>query len=134
MYKNRKIKWVLSILVVIMVILSFKFISVNYKFIVHKNQVVFKVAKSKSAKNVKKYGYGDILECLQKNKNFVVKSINVMENEICNVEVNYSGDIKLLYSSLCYLNESENFLNINKISIDKDAKITSVGINFKKNK
>ncbi len=37
-----------------------------------------------------------------------------MENEKCNVEVNYNGDIKLLYTSLCYLNESGNFLSVNK--------------------
>ncbi len=42
MYKNRKIKWVLVILVVIMVILSFKLIFVKNKFITYKNQSIFK--------------------------------------------------------------------------------------------
>ena len=134
MYKNQKNKWILTILVMIMAVLSFKFIFVNNKFMTYKNQLVFRTVKSESTKSVKRYGYSDILECLQKNKNFVVKSIKVMENEKCSVEVNYNGDIKLLYSSLCYLNESKNFLSINKISIDNDAKITSISINFKKNK
>lgn len=134
MYKNQKNKWFLQILVVVMVILSLKFTFANSKLITYKNQSKSKIVKSESVISVKKYGYSDILEFLQKNKDFVVKSINVLENEICNVEVNYNGDIKLLYSSLCYLKESENFLSINKISINNDAKTTSISINFKKNK
>ena len=58
----------------------------------------------------------------------------MMENEKCNVEVDYSGDIKLLYNSLYSLNESRNFLGINSININKDAKITNISIDFKKNK
>ena len=134
MYKERRIKWVLEGLVLIMIILSIKFILINNMFIQNKKQVVIKIPPKDNFVSVKKYGYSDILGCLQKNKNFIVKSINEMEDEICNIEVSYEGDIKLLYTSLYYLNESENFLDINKISIDKDAKITNISINFKKNK
>ena len=139
MYKNQKIKWVLQVLVVGMVILCFRFIFVNNKLITYKNQSRSKTVSSESVRNenvrsVTRYGYSDILECLQKNKDFVIKSINLMENEICNVEVIYNGDIKLLYNALCYLNESENFLSVNKISINNDDKITILSINFKKNK
>ena len=74
------------------------------------------------------------MECVLKNSDFEIKSMNVIENEKCNIEVNYNGDIKLLYNSLYSLNESKNFLHVNKISINKDAKTTSIIINFIKNK
>ena len=137
MYKNGQFKVILAILVMLMVILSFKLIFVNNKFIAHKNQVVFNVTNGENVtncENEEKYGYGDILECLIKNKDLEVKSINMMESEKCNVGVNYKGDIKLLYSSLSSLNESRNFLGIKSISVNKDAKITNISIDFKKNK
>ena len=134
MYKNQHYKFIIIILVILMGILSFKFIYVNNKLISFKNQVRLNATKDVNTESVKKYGYSDILECLRKNGDFAVQSINMMENGICNVEVDYNGDIELLYSSLCYLNESENFLSINKININKESKITSVSINFKKNK
>jgi len=134
MYNNRHHKFIIIVLVILMGVLIFKFIFVKNKFIYCKNQVKLKTTNVVNTKNVKKYGYSDILECLIKNKDFAVQSINMLEKEVCNVEVNYNGDIELLYSSLCYLNESENFLSINKININKESKITSVSINFKKNK
>ena len=70
----------------------------------------------------------------KKNKDFEVESINMMENKKCNVEVNYKGDLNLLYSSLANLHKSENFINISKIIINKDAKVINICINFKKNK
>ncbi|MGH4050446.1 MAG: hypothetical protein ACREVX_03695 [Clostridium sp.] len=134
MYENRRIKWVLEGLVLIMIILTLKFTFLNNVFIQNKKQIINKNPKTDNFVRVEKYGYSDILECLQKNKNFVVKSINEMQDEICNVEVIYDGDMKLLQFSLFKLNESGNLLNINKITVDKDAKITNISINFKKNK
>jgi len=134
MYKNRKNNCILGILMVLTVILYVRFIRVNNKFNTYKNPVVFNVTKEKNPENIEKYGYSDILECLGENKSFEVKSINMMENEKCNVEVNYNGDTKLLHSFLCSLSENKNFLSINKISISKDTKITSISFNFKKNK
>jgi len=134
MCKDRKFKFMLGILMILMGILSFKLILVKNKFITYKNHEVFNVTTKKNAENIEKYGYSNILECLRKNKNFEMTSITMMENEKCNVEVNYNGDEKLLYNSLYYLNSSKNFLSLNKISINKDTKITSISINFKKNK
>ena len=134
MYKNRQYKFMIVLLVLLTGILYFKFILVSNKFIYCKNKTVFSATNSENTISVEKYGYSDILECLRKNKDFAVQSIGMVENEICNVEVNYNGDIELLYTSLCYLNESKNFLSINNININKESKITSVSINFKKNK
>ena len=140
MCKNQKIKGILAILLMLMAMLSFKLIFVKNKFIAYKNQVVFNVTKdenstkNKNVNNVEKYGYSDILECLIENKDFEMISINMMENEKCNVEVNYNGDIKLLGNSLSSLNESKNFLGVKSISINKDANTTNISIDFKKNK
>lgn len=140
MCKNQKFKGILAILLMLMAMLSFKLIFVKNKFIAYKNQVAFNVTKdenstkNKNVNNVEKYGYSDILECLIENKDFEMKSINMMENEKCNVEVNYNGDIKLLGNSLSSLNESKNFLGVKSISINKDANTTNISIDFKKNK
>lgn len=134
MYKNRQVKWILGILITIMVILSFKFIIVKYEYDGYKNSKITNNVKVKNVESVEKFGYSDILKCLNKNKDFKVETINMMENELCSVEVNYKGDINLLYSSLIELNESKNLLNISKIIIHKDTKITNIGIDFKKNK
>ncbi|MFT5874027.1 MAG: intein/homing endonuclease [Clostridium sp.] len=140
MYKNTRFKWMLIILVFLMVILSYKSIVMRNNFVQIKNQNMINNMKKKNItsrddiNDLEKYGYGDILECLSKNKDFEVKAINMMENEKCNVEVNYIGNIELLYSSLNYLNESRNFLGIISICINKDAKIANISIDFKKNK
>ncbi|MBZ9608398.1 hypothetical protein G9F73_011320 [Clostridium estertheticum] len=140
MCKTRKFKGTLAILLMLMAMLSFKLMFVKDKFIAYKKQVVFNVTKNanitkdENDNNVEKYGYSDILECLIENKDFEMKSINMMENEKCNVEVNYNGDIKLLRSSLSALNESENFLGVKSISINKDTNTTNISIDFKKNK
>jgi len=139
MYKNKKFIWMLTILLMLVPILSFKLVFVKNKFIIYKNQVIHSIKNEKSVtvnknENIERYGYSEILECIRKNKDFEVKSINMMENEKCNVEIYYKGDTKLLYSSLFSLSKSKNFLNIDKINISKDTKITSLNINFKKNK
>jgi len=139
MYKNKKFIWMLTILLMLVPILSFKLVFVKNKFIIYKNQVIHSIKNEKSVtvnknENIERYGYSEILECIRKNKDFEVKSINMMENEKCNVEIYYKGDTKLLYSSLFSLSKSKNFFNIDKINISKDTKITSLNINFKKNK
>ncbi|MBU3214194.1 hypothetical protein LL033_19555 [Clostridium estertheticum] len=134
MYKNRQSEWMLVILMMIMAILSFEFIIVKNKFVTYKDNKVISSITAKNVKSDQKFGYSDILECLSKNKNFKVESINMMENEKCNVEVNYKGDLNLLYSSLVKLTESKNLLNVSKIIINKDTEITNIEIDFKKNK
>lgn len=135
MYKNRQAKCLLGILATIMVVLSFSCIAFKYKFDGFKNnKITNNVKENIKVKNVEKFGYSDILECLNKNKNFKVESINMTESEKCNVEVTYKGDIKLLYSSLVELNRSKNILNISTIIIHKETKATNIGINFIKNK
>ncbi|MCB2355366.1 hypothetical protein [Clostridium estertheticum] len=134
MYKNRQSEWMLVILMMIMAILSFEFIIVKNKFITYKDNKVISSITAKNVKGAQKFGYSDILECLRKNKDFKVESINMMDNEKCNVEVNYKGDLNLLYSSLVKLTESKNLLNVSKIIIHKDTEITNIEINFKKNK
>ena len=134
MYKNRQSEWMLVILMMIMAILSFEFIIVKNKLITYKDNKAISSITAKNVKSAQKFGYSDILECLSKNKDFKVESINMMENEKCNVEVNYKGDLNLLYSSLVKLTESKNLLNVSKIIINKDTKITNIEIDFKKNK
>lgn len=134
MYKNQKSRWMLVVLVLVMVILSFKFILINNKFVEVKNKEIFSITKVKNSSNVEKYGYSDILECIGKNKDFVFKSINMLEDGICNVELNYMGDTKFLYGYLCSINESKNILGVNSININKDSKISIIKINFFKNK
>ena len=134
MYKNQKSRSMLVILVLIMFILSLKFILVNNKFVEIKNKELFSITKVKSISKVEKYGYSDILESIGKNKDFVFKSINMLEDGICDVELNYMGDTKFLYGYLCLINESENLLGIKSININKDSNITIINIDFLKNK
>ncbi|MBX4265251.1 hypothetical protein [Clostridium estertheticum] len=134
MYKNRQSEWMLVILMMIMAILSYEFIISKNKFITYKDNKVISSITAKNMKSTQKFGYSDILECLSKNKDFKVESINMMDNEKCNVEVKYKGDLNLLYSSLVKLTESKNLLNVSKIIIHKDSEITNIEIDFKKNK
>ena len=140
MYKSRKNIGILFILLMLIVILSFKLVFVKNKFITIKNQTISNekseknITISKNVESQNKYGYNDILECIGSNKSFEVKSINMVENEKCNVEIIYKGDIKLLNTSLNDLSKSKNFLNIDKISFNQNAKITNLNINFLKNK
>lgn len=134
MYKNRKSKGILVILLLIMVILSFKLIFVVDKIKGTKNKSLASITVDKKIGVVEKYGYSDILDVLRKNSDFQVKTINMIEKEKCNVSVDYSGDITLLYTSLYSLNESKNLLKINSININKEDKTTTISIDFKKNK
>lgn len=134
MYKNRQLKVMLVILLILMGSLSFKLMFLKDKFLINKNTLLISSTKNKNVSNIEKYGYSDILELLRKNIDFEVKSINMLENEKCNVQVDYKGDTKLLYVSLISLNENENFLAINTITINNDDNIINVSIDFKKNK
>ena len=134
MYKSRQIRGILAILIMLFIILCFKLILVKNKFIAIKSVMVFNNTEEKNIKIAEKYGYSDILECVNKSGSLQVKSVNMMDNEKCNVEALYNGDMKLLYTSLYYLHESGNFLCINSISIDNDANIANINIDFKKNK
>jgi len=134
MYKARQLKFTLVILLMGIGILSYKFIIMKNKINVLKTQASFVHLTDKNIVQQRKYGYSDILQLLRENSDFVVKSINMMGNEKCNVQIDYNGDIRLLYTSLYYLNQSENFIGINSISINKDAKIINISIDFKKNK
>jgi len=124
----------LVILLILMGSLSFKLMFLKDKFLINKNTLLISSTKNKNVSNIEKYGYSDILELLRKNIDFEVKSINMLENEKCNVQVDYKGDTKLLYVSLISLNENENFLAINTITINNDDNIINVSIDFKKNK
>ena len=134
MYKNRQFKCVLLILLMVMGILSYMLFIMKYKSNVIKNQASAVYLEDKGLAEEEKYGYSDILEVLKKNTDFTVKSINMMEKEKCNVLIDYNGGIDLLYNSLYYLYNSKNFIGINSISINKDAKIINISIDFKKNK
>ena len=134
MYKNAQLKKILIISVIIMVILCFKLIFMRTSLMKYENQEMFNIMQEKKATPIEKFGYGDILECLAKNKSLEVKAINMMEAEKCNVEINYNGDINSLYDSLCYLKNNKNFLGVNNININMDTKITNISIDFKKNK
>ena len=136
MYKNRQFNCILAMLITIMGILCFKLIFVVDKLNRNKNQGVVSVitAMDRNPEPTQKYGYSDILDVLRKNTAFEVKSINMLENQKCNIQVDYHGDIKLLYPSLYSLNESKFFLGINSICINKDLKATSISLDFKKNK
>lgn len=136
MYKKRKLEAVLVVMVILMAVLSLKLISMESKFNVYNNHTVTVTNKviAKEETNVDKYGYGDILECLRGNSDLQIQCINIIENQKCNVEVRYNGDIKLLYTSLYSLSEYKNFLGVNSISINKSVKIASISIDFKKNK
>ena len=134
MYKARQLKFTLVILLMGIGILSYKFIIMKNKINVLKTQASFVHLTDKNIVQQRKYGYSDILQLLRENSDFVVKSINMMGNEKCNVQIDYNGDIRLLYTSLYYLNQSENFIGINSISINKDAKIINISVDFKKDK
>ncbi|MCB2288469.1 hypothetical protein LGK97_01635 [Clostridium sp. CS001] len=134
MCNNRKFEIGLIISVILMATLSLNLISIKNKVIEHKNHTVFSNTIVKECNNLEEYGYSDILECLKGNSDLQIQSISAIENEKCNVEVSYSGDIKLLNNCLYYLSESRNFLGVNSIIINNDAKITSISVDFKKNK
>jgi len=124
----------LAILLMIIGILFLKLIFVVDKINGIKNQGSINITVDKNQMKVEKYGYSDILDVLRKNSYFNVKTINMIDQEKCNIQVDYSGDIKLLYTSLQSLNESKNLLIINSININKEAKTTTISIDFKKNK
>jgi hypothetical protein len=134
MYNNRKFVIVLASSVILMAFLSLKLILMEKKFAVYKNHTASSDVIGKVDKDLERYGYSDILECLRGNSDLQIQSINIIENQKCNVGVSYSGDIKLLYNSLYHLSESRCFLGVSSININKDAKITSISIDFKKNK
>lgn len=133
MYKSRQLKVMLFILLILMGILSFKLIGIKDEFFQNKNKVLYSI-EDETTTNVEKYGYSDILEVLRKNMDFEVKSINMLGEEKCNVQVDYLGDIKFLYDSLISLNKNKNFVAINRININMDTKIINISIDFKKNK
>ncbi|WP_207669443.1 hypothetical protein [Clostridium tagluense] len=114
--------------------MSFKLIFVAHKFNDIKNQALVNIKVDKNPVAVEKYGYSDILELIGKNSDFGVKTINMIGQEKCNVQVDYRGDIKLLNTSLYSLNESKSLLSINSININKESKTTTISIDFKKNK
>jgi hypothetical protein len=118
----------------LMGILSFKLLVIKNKDTQIKDQPVLYSTAKKNINEAEKFGYSDILECISKNSDFKVESINMREKEKCTVEIIYSGDIKLLYSSLHNLIQSKNFLEVNTININKEAKITNISMNFIKNK
>ena len=134
MNKNRKILTMLVILVTLMGGLSIKLILLKNKYIQINNFEVLNGKNKKNVNNVEKYGYSEILDCLSKNKDFEVESIDMVEDEKFNVQVNYIGDIKFLYYSLSYLNESINFLGVNKVDINNDSKIINLSMIFIMNK
>ncbi len=134
MYKNRKFKVILLILLFIMGIMTFKLIFILDKINKIKGQSTSCSTVAANIVEIEKYGYSDILDLIRKNSDFEVKTLNMIEQEKCNIQVDYTGDIKLLYISLCSLNESKNLLKINSININKEAKATTVSIDFKKNK
>ncbi|MBK5241300.1 hypothetical protein [Clostridium sp.] len=134
MYKSIKYIRILVILVMLMGILSFKLLVIKNKTAQIKDQSVLYNKAKKNINEVEKFGYSDILECLSKNSYFKVESINMREKEECSVEVIYSGDIKLLYSSLHNLIQSKNFLEVETININKEAEITNISMSFIKNK
>lgn len=133
MYKNRQNKIILVILLMVTASLSYKLFNIINKSAKIKNQGMLSNISEKS-NYVKIYGYSDILQLLTKSNVFKIKSINVSDNQKCSIEVIYNGDIKLLYSSLCSLIENENFLGISGININNDEKITSIWMDFIKNK
>ncbi|MCJ7690475.1 MAG: hypothetical protein MUO60_14305 [Clostridiaceae bacterium] len=134
MYKSIRHIRILVILAMLMGILSFKLLVIKNKASQIKVQSVLHSTAKKNSNEVEKFGYSDILECISKNSDFKVESINMREKEKCSVEVIYSGDIKLLYSSLHNLIQSKNFLAVNTININKEAKITNISMDFIKNK
>lgn len=134
MCDNRKLRIVLVISVILMVVLSLKLTFMKNEVTEHKKYTVVNNVISKDDNNLERYGYSDILECIKGNSDLQIQSINIIENQKCNVEVSYSGDIKLLNNCLYYLSESRNFLGVNSININKHAKIISISVDFKKNK
>jgi hypothetical protein len=134
MCNNRKYLIVLISSVILMAVLSLKLTLMENNFTEYKKHPVFSNVIAKDDNNLERYGYSDILECLKGSSNLKIQSISIIENQKCNVEVSYSGDIKLLYNSICSLSESRNFLGVNSININKDAKITNISVGFKKNK
>jgi hypothetical protein len=132
--KKRKLQMVLVILLIVMAILSSKLIIMKSKVNEDNKHTVTNEIMGKEKNNIDKYGYGDILECLKKNSDLQIQCINIVENEKCNVEVGYSGDMKLLYNSLHSLSENKNFLGVNSININNGVKIASISIAFKKNR
>jgi hypothetical protein len=134
MCKNRKFIIVLISSIILMLVLSLKLTLMKNRFTEYKKPTVFSKVIAKDDNNLERYGYSDILDCIKQNSNLQIQSINIIENQKCNVEVLYSGEIKLLYNSLYSLSKSGNFIGVNSININKYAKITSISLDFKKNK
>ncbi|MEK6264633.1 MAG: hypothetical protein N2B06_07695 [Clostridium sp.] len=134
MYKSIRYIKILLFLTMLMGVLSFKLLVVKNKSTRIVDQSSIQITQKTSVKNVEKFGYSEMLECISSNSDFKVESINMREMETCSVEVIYNGDIKSLYSSLQHLVQSENLVGINTISINKETKIANISIDFIKNK
>jgi hypothetical protein len=134
MKKNKYLKEKLIILIFILGALTIKLISIRAEYSSYKYGAMNEFKKEKILTIENKYGYGEILETLRKNKDLQLKAMNINEAEKCNIEVNYTGDIKLLYNCLCSLIESPSIIGINIISISRESNAVIINIDFKKNK
>lgn len=134
MGSNKYLKEQLIILTIILIVLIVKLISIRTQYFSYKYEKIDVFKQKQSIPAEEKYGYGEILEELKKNKDLQLKSMNINENEKCNIEVSYTGDVKLLYNCLYSLIESPNFIGINVINISKDDNMIKINMDFKKNK
>jgi flagellar basal body-associated protein FliL len=134
MEKNKYLKEKFIILIIILGVLIVKLISVRAQYFSYEYE---KVSQPKEKQNIRikdKYGYGEILEVLRKNKGLQLKSMKMNEDEKCNIEVNYTGDVKLLYNCLYSLIEEPCIIGINVINISKDNNMVTINMDFKKNR
>ncbi|MCM8711033.1 hypothetical protein M2651_08335 [Clostridium sp. SYSU_GA19001] len=67
----------------------------------------------------KKYGYSDILSILLKDSNITIKNIgSALEDEnIANIEIEYSGDINSFYNILQDFQNLDNFCYADNVKI-----------------
>lgn len=134
MEKNKYLKEKLIILIIILGVLIVKLISVRAQYFSYKYEKVIQPKEKQSIIIKEKYGYGEILEVLRKYNGLQLESMKMNENEKCNIEVSYTGDVELLYNCLCSLIENPSIIGINVINISKDTNQITINMDFKKNK
>lgn len=136
MYKNYCV--ILFLCIVISIGLIFSNYMVQKKILqAEKKQILVKEKEKSKELLSRKYGYSDIIQCLNKNPGIVVKRFNEVDGDntvsteiqlLCNI-----GDIE---KTLGNIRNAENFNGINEIKIEKyeNGIITTVNMAFTKNR
>jgi hypothetical protein len=108
------------IIVSILVVLN---IGVIKKSILNKDKNI--LAANSIPKDIKVYGYSEILDMVSKVPNLYIKNFNNNEEskKLLKVELDYKGDIISFLNLIKNLKEEENYINFENLKIENANKV-----------